>query len=362
MTVEEFDKNLALQTVKETDVEWHGINEDCFSLYGLKFCEEEDIFVRMPREISKKVSDGVHHLARMNTGGRIRFATDSPYIAVRCEEIPFWPTNTMCTATTHGFALYADGMYRGMYSPEQQNIYRAIEEKKDRFVFDGIRRNLGEKKKDCVMFFPSFGGVRKLFIGIKKGSKLWSGKSYGKKAKVVFYGSSITHGAAASHAGNDYAATLSRKLDFDYVNLGFSGNAKGEPVMAEYLASLKADILVMEYDYNALCAKELEEKHLPFYKIFRERSQNTSVIFLSKPDFEYDEESGKRRNTVKATYELALKQGDDVYFVDGQKLFGRDWRDCCTQDTCHPNDLGFYRMAKRIEPILKKLLNEKENV
>lgn len=358
MTIEEFDKNLALQTVKETDVEWHCIDEDEFSTFGLQFSEEENIFVRMPQSVSKDVSAGVHHLSRMNTGGRIRFATDSPYIAVRCEQIPFWPTNTMCTATTHGFALYANDVYRGMYAPDQKYIYQAIEEKNSSFMFDGIRRNLGENKKECALFFPLFGGVRKLYIGIRKGSRLWQAKPYLQTKKVVFYGSSITHGAAASHAGNDYAAMLSRKLDFDYVNLGFSGNAKGEPVMAEYLASLNADILVMEYDYNALCAKELAEKHLPFYQAFRARSPKTSVIFLSKPDFEYDEESAKRRDTVKATYKWALERGDDVYFIDGQRLFGRVWRDCCTQDTCHPNDLGFYRMAKSIEPILKKLFKK----
>lgn len=361
MNINELDKNFTLQTVKEEDVEWHNVDEAEFSLYGLMFDASEDIFVRMPRSVSKRISDGVHHLARMSSGGRVRFSTDSPYVAIRCEEIPFWPTNNMSTAATHGFSIYTDNMYRGMYSPDQMYIYKAIEKKAHSFEFDAIRKNLDTKMKECALFFPLFGGVRRLYVGIKKGSVLQKAKEYKNKKPIVFYGSSITHGACASHAGNDYVGMLSRKLNFDYVNLGFSGNAKGEPEMAEYLASLDALALVVEYDYNALSAEELREKHLPFYEILRRGNKNVPILFLSKPDFEYDSESAERRDIVKATYLSARERGDkNIYFVDGEALFGRKWRDCCTQDTCHPNDLGSYRVAKRIEPILKNFLRRNE--
>ena len=52
---------------------------------------------------------------------------------------------------------------------------------------------------------------------------------------VVFYGTSITQGGCASRSGMSYQAILGRQLNLDFVNLGFSGNGKGEPVVAAWL-------------------------------------------------------------------------------------------------------------------------------
>ena len=61
---------------------------------------------------------------------------------------------------------------------------------------------------------------------------------------------------------------------------------------------------------------------------------------------------------IRSTYENAVKSGDkNVYFVDGETLFGKNDRDACTVDGCHPNDLGFMRMAENIYPTLKKALS-----
>ena len=57
------------------------------------------------------------------------------------------------------------------------------------------------------------------------------------------------------------------------------------------------------------------------------------------------------------TYNNALLAGDkNVYFVDGETYFGDEDRTLCTVDTTHPNDLGFYRMAKAILPTVKAAL------
>ena len=54
--------------------------------------------------------------------------------------------------------------------------------------------------------------------------------------------------------------------------------------------------------------------------------------------------------------EKAKKSGDkNVYFIPGKQLFGKFDRINCTVDGCHPNDLGFYRMAKRIYKELIKI-------
>jgi hypothetical protein len=53
----------------------------------------------------------------------------------------------------------------------------------------------------------------------------------------------------------------------------------------------------------------------------------------------------------------AVEKGDkNVYFIDGRSLFGDDYTDCCTVDGCHPNDLGFLRMAQKIGQMVKELI------
>ena len=65
----------------------------------------------------------------------------------------------------------------------------------------------------------------------------------------------------------------------------------------------------------------------------------------------------RRRDVIKKTYENAIARGDEnVFFLDGETLFGNEDADLCTVDACHPNDLGHYRMAMTIVPILTKLL------
>lgn len=80
-------------------------------------------------------------------------------------------------------------------------------------------------------------------------------------------------------------------------------------------------------------------------------------MFVSKPNFRAGTEDEKRRNVIRTTYEKALAEGDrHVYFIDGETLFEGEWRDSCTVDGVHPNDLGFSRMATVIGNMVGKLL------
>ena len=45
-----------------------------------------------------------------------------------------------------------------------------------------------------------------------------------------------------------------------------------------------------------------------------------------------------------------------MYFIDGQTMFDGEFADSCTVDGCHPNDLGFYRMAISIGAVVEKVI------
>ena len=113
----------------------------------------------------------------------------------------------------------------------------------------------------------------------------------------------------------------------------------------------------MDYDHNAPDAEHLKNTHENFFKTVRRFNSKLPVVIVSKPDTEADPYFYIRRGIIERTYKNAKKSGDKhVYFVDGETLFGKNDRDTCTVDGCHPNDLGFYRMAKNIRPTLKKAL------
>ena len=359
MDILSIDPNFRLTCITETDVEWHEVSEAAFSLHGVTYDEETEEFIRMPVEKAKAVSEPVRYLSRMTAGGRLRFVTDSPYVAVQCVAPTIPPMNHMPLTGSHGFGLFVNGTYRSMYVPNHTVIMKAVEENAARFAFEGIRPTGSEGMAECLLCFPLYGGVSSLRIGIKKGSRLQRSKDYSYAKEVSFYGSSITQGGCASYAGSDYVNLLSQWLDFDFVNLGFSGNGKAEAEMCEYLADLRSSVYVLDYDYNAPNAEYLEKTHYPLYETVRKKNPHTPIIFVSKPDYEYDAESAKRRAVIYSTYCRAKAQGDEmVWFVDGEQMYGSFERNACTVDTCHPSNLGFYRMAKTLAPILKEALKK----
>ena len=62
-------------------------------------------------------------------------------------------------------------------------------------------------------------------------------------------------------------------------------------------------------------------------------------------------------DTFVQKFEAAKAAGDEnVYFLSGENFYGEYGKDTCTVDNCHPNDLGFYCMAKAIRPLLSELL------
>ena len=121
-----------------------------------------------------------------------------------------------------------------------------------------------------------------LELGLDTGAAIRPAPSYPNK-KVVFYGSSITQGACASRPGNSYEAMVARRFGFDYVNLGFSGNAKGEDTMAAYIAGLDMDVFVYDYDHNAPTLEHLAKTHEPFFNIIREKRPDLPVVMISRP-------------------------------------------------------------------------------
>lgn len=354
MKITDIDKNFIQQSADDNTA-WIDAKSAPFKICGVFYDDEHKKFVRVPHDIATATSEGVNFLATNTAGGRVIFKTNSSNVSIKCT----FPNDGIMThmplTGSNGFSTYVNGKFHVKFSPEW-TIFKS-DESEVTFTGKAPLPNAG-KMQEVKIYFPLYGGVNELFIGLDENCEVVKSDEYKYDKPVVYYGSSITQGGCASRPGNDYQGHIERWLNADYVNLGFSGNGKGEIVMADYIISLNPSVVVMDYDYNAPDAEHLKNTHYPFYKHIRSALPDVPIIFITKPDFYRNVKiNGERRNVIKKTYLKSIEEGDKLTaFIDGKSLFGKKDYDACTVDGCHPNDLGFYRMAKKIYPAVKKFI------
>ncbi len=324
-------------------------------IYGLYEPKKEGGFIRVPMDKCKEMGVGMEYFAKNTSGGRIRFSTNSKTIAIKVTMPEIHCRNVNFLASS-GFDLYVDGK-------NKSEFYRSfIQPYGHDGVWQGVVTFPTKKQRYITINFPLYSIVEDLEIALDKKATLGHGKKYTYSKPIVFYGSSITQGASASKPGNATSHMVSRCFDSDFINLGFSGNAKGERQMAEFIGSIDASMLILEYDHNAPSVEHLRQTHYAFYKTVRDLKPNMPIILVSKPDFyattfyvTEQKQNVERRQIVIDSYERAKAEGDkNVYFIDGKTILSGDFYFDCTVDGTHTNDLGFYRMAKKYISFIKK--------
>lgn len=358
--MERIDANLAGSgPIEEDGLRFYNVRQEPFRVYGLLWESPKDSFRRMPVEAAKKVSASIETLHLHTAGGRVRFTTDSKTLAIRANMNPNRKSALLSLSLMGGFDVYIT----------ENGISRYFETIKppvgwDEYLFTGKITFPTAHSRDITLYLPCYGGVDFLEIGIDADATLSESGTYRHSTPVVFYGSSITHGAASSRPGNAFVSRISRNLDCDFVNLGFSGSAKGEVEMAQYISRLPMSMFVMDYDHNSPNAAHLREHHEPFFLKFREGNSTVPVLMVSRPPLSYESsgETGLRNEIIMQTYENAKARGDEnVYFLDGRTLFRQDmvgfgaWD--CTADRVHPNDLGAFLMSCGFTKEIAKIMN-----
>lgn len=359
--LEDVDKNFKVEsTLGLGDIEFYDVRKAPFKLYGADPSTfEGEEYWRM----AKPVSDEIPHLfwhSKCSAGFRVRFKTNSEYVAVK---VKIFSEPTVFEVRSRCCDLYVDfengSRFAGRFTPPA-NEYKEYEA----VIHFGNREERYFTLN--LMNYEMLGDIK---IGIQKDATVGEGRKYLDIKPILYYGSSITQGGCASRPGNTYQAIINRRNNIDYINLGFSGGAKAEIPVMEYIANRAMSIFVYDYDHNAPSLEYLRETHERGYKIVREKNPDLPIIFVTKPDFDnnmsaywnWNENNVIRRTIVMQTYINAIESGDrNVYFVDGAHFFNVNEGDCCVADGCHPTDLGFMRMAdvigNQIDTVLSRRL------
>ena len=348
--LESIDVNFKVETsITKDDICFYSVRQEPFSLHGLIY--EDGQFRRMPESIAKAVSPGVHYLHSNTAGGRVRFKTNSQYIAISVKMKNIGKMDHFALTGSAGFDLYVGqhgkteffGTFRPPFNIEDG--YQSLVELTDCNM------------KEIVINFPLYSDVCELLIGLQKNTSVKPADPYAIEKNVVFYGSSITQGGCASRPGNAYPAILSRWYDFDYINLGFSGNAKGEATIAEYIAGLDMGIFVLDYDHNAPDVEHLLKTHSAMYQTVRSAHPDIPIIMMTSPSLpRVLARHFERRDVIYKTYQEAKNNGDkNVFFWDGSKEFA-PYADYGTVEGCHPNDCGFFGISDSLRSLFEHII------
>lgn len=341
------DLNLrVVAAIRKPDVKLYDVRRPPFSLYGFYRPLEESQFKRLPDEVAKATNDGVAQLYLDTAGGRVRFSTDSDYIAIRAEMPNVSKFSHMPLTGSAGFDLYIDDK-----ESESSRYFKTFVPPLD--MTDGYESvvNLPSRKtRYFTIHFPLYSQVKNLFVGIRQDASLGSGLIYREELPVVYYGSSITQGGCASRPGNAYQNAISRELHLDHLNLGFSGSGRAEEAIVKYMASLPMLAFVSDYDYNAPNPDYLRATHQNLYDAIRAAHPDIPYLMVTDPDFDsHLNDSRRRRDVILDTLRYARENGDhNVWFLDGSSIFRGRFTDSCTVDSTHPNDLGFAYFAEKI--------------
>ena len=354
------DKNMIVNTtIGDVDVVWHDVRQAPFSLHGFHEPLTEPYFRRVPADVAAATSKGVDKLSRESAGGRVRFSTDSPYVAIRVKFLAVGRSPHLALIANAGFDMYIDGEFGSRFVKEFRMPYDMVDS------YEQIVQLKGKVKRSYTINFPIHAVVETLEIGLKPGAVLDVAKPYRDIEPVIFYGSSIVHGTGASRPGYMYPTIISRMLDIDFRNIGFSGNAKGEPVLAEWMATLPMSVFVCDYDHNAPSVEHLQETLYPIYETVRRSHPDVPYIMISAPDYwpraKYQENILQRRDVIMSAYLKARATGDkNVYFIDGMSFNVAPHQYDTTIDSVHPNDVGYLRMADSIGTFIRHILEKRE--
>ncbi|NQU11453.1 SGNH/GDSL hydrolase family protein [bacterium] len=358
LNIEELDPNMTLEQADASGMAWFDPREKPFRLTGFKWIGQDKVYRRLPVKPDWEIRGPVDSLANSTAGGQIHFQSDSPKIMVKVT-LPYASGMYHMPATGQsGFDLYVGEPGKQRYCKTSRFATKAVDYTVT--LFSGTKTN-----RSFTLNFPLYNGVKSVEIGVAAGSSVKPPLPFREQGAIVVYGTSITQGGCAARAGMAYSNILSRRLNMEFVNLGFSGNGMGEPALANLINQIEnKKMIVLDYEANA--GAGIKDTLEPFIDILRAKGTDIPILVISKIRYAEELHDATR---LKAVRELAQFQSDlvekrrsagdaNIHFLDGGTLLGEHAHEC-TVDGVHPTDLGFMKMSATIEPVVRRILKLK---
>lgn len=347
------DPAMGVNKGADPNLQWYNVTQWGIEGRILPGQERDRWFDRLPKSAQGKVTDAVWNLSRDSAGMMVRFKTDSTSISVH------YKLRKSTLGMPHMPATGVSGV--DLYARDQEGRWKWVQVTKPatQEVQAEIIRGLAEGYREYAAYLPLYNGVEFLSIGVAKGSK-FEGCTPREKP-IVFYGTSITHGACASRPGMVHTNILGRKLDRPIVNLGFSGNGRMDQAVGEYLIQIDAAAYVIDCLPNMQPADVLA-KCVPLVKQLRSAKPNVPIVLVEDRRFTNDWITPTKQQfhtenhaALRKSFDLLESEGvSGLFYIPGDHLYGDDTEGAT--DASHANDLGFMRQAEIFEPVLRRIL------
>ena len=370
--ITDYDINMAIRDPQIMGVSWYSpLNKNMFNAYGSESFYEGD-YARLSsaeRDEIKPISQAVEWLSHHTAGLQLKFKTNSTRILIDVKLNDYHNMHHMPATGQCGFDLYVFDEKMQEFVHHATTTYD-IKEKEYRAELSHFYQISNELiEREYILNFPLYQGVKELKIGLDTDSV--TTPSYFKNdGKIVIYGTSIAQGGCVSRPGLMYSNILSRWLDMEVYNQGYSGSAMLEPLMGNILGKIpNQKLLVIDAEANAGCDKNyIMEKNLESFILeYKKHQPNTPILLVSRCLFSldcYDKERVELKEYYKTYVNNLIDKfsllGHKIYFLDGDTFFNGYKLNFTefTVDGIHPTDFGNYLIAKAHYETINNIINK----
>lgn len=341
---------------EEGNLIWHDLRD--LGVEGRGWNDTGSFYDRLPARAEGIVREWVWKLSQMSAGMTARFITDATTIHVRYrlrfKEVYMWH---MAPTGVSGIDLYTlhEGQWRWA-GITRETVYPQTN--------TTLVSDFSPERRQYQVYLPLYNGVEDVEIGVPRGAAFEAAppRPAEKSRPICFYGTSIVQGACASRPGMAHTNILGRRLDWPTLNLGFSGNGCMEIEVARFLAELDPSIYVIDCVPN-MTAEMIDERLVPLAQHLRQAHPNTPLVFVDTVIYQhspfcpsqYERSHSSNAAQRRALDQLVASGMKDLYHIPYNNLAGDDGEP--TVDGAHLTDLGFFRFAGNLEPLLRKLLD-----
>ena len=261
----------------EKGLDWYNVEQ--WGVEGKGWNDTSRYFDRLPARAEKSVRAAVWGLSRHSAGMLVRFETNSPAIHVRYSLMSARLEMSHMPATgVSGIDLYArdaDGKDRWL------SVARPGSKDVTAQLVGDVDLLPNGKPRLFTAYLPLYNGVDSLEIGVAAG-KAFQPVAPRKEKPIMFYGTSIMHGACASRPGMSISGILGRRLNCPTINLGFSGNGKMEKEVGEFLCELDPAVYCIDCLPN-MTADAVAERTEPLVMQLRKARPRYTDSFGRRP-------------------------------------------------------------------------------
>lgn len=321
---------------------WISLSDSRLEIRGLPwFVENAPEMWRLPRTAQSQVPRAVWNRAMVPDGGRIRLSCSSTRLAIRVQPAHEGGKRSF-------FDAFVNGQLAGsVRATGTQRLDLVFFENKDR------------SRKDITIYLPNNQQVQVFAVGLDSDADLQTPPAFAHKRPLVCYGSSVLQGTGAAHPASTYPAILARRLNLDFVNLGFGGAGKAEPEVVALVNQLPACCYL--FDLGKSYGEPTPERYARMLDTVRSAHPNVPIFCVTpiysmkeRDEPAYRQRSEDLRLLMRQAANSRREAGDKLMFVaEGLELFGEADKDAFNDPT-HPNDQGNQRMAERLAPAVKK--------